>query len=291
MKKLLIVGTGGLAREFTNWCSEKFEVIGYFSINKDEHAKFKLPGKLFTGELTPKATGAECALIAIGSPEAKKRYFSQLKESGFTFPSFVHSSSTVSKSAEVGEGTVIAPQCVIGPNTKLGQAIYVNFQVGIGHDAQIGDFVQINPGAQIGGLVTVGNSGTDRIRLDHTRKTLCRKQRDSRIRIILFRKSSRECNCHWKSRKTHESVRMRVRTSTAEISTAVLKKPFLFLHTSPHTRIRICPLDPKTKFLSLVPTPGEIAPQYQTTVISSDDVAATAALKGSHEQGAPACSS
>jgi hypothetical protein len=51
------------------------------------------------------------------------------------------------------------------------------------------------------------------------------------------------------------------------------------------------PLDPKTKFLSLVPTPGEIAPQYQTTVISSDDVAAIAALKGSHEQGAPACSS
>jgi hypothetical protein len=43
--------------------------------------------------------------------------------------------------------------------------------------------------------------------------------------------------------------------------------------------------------LSLVPTPGEIAPQYQTTVISSDDVAATVALKGSHEQGAPACSS
>ena len=99
---------------------------------------------------------------------------------------------------------------MIGPNTKLGQAVYVNFQVGIGHDAQIGDFVQINPGAQIGGLVTVGNSGTDRIRLDNTRKTLCRKQRDSRIRIILFRKSSRECNCHWKSRKTHESVRMRV---------------------------------------------------------------------------------
>jgi sugar O-acyltransferase (sialic acid O-acetyltransferase NeuD family) len=158
MKKLLIVGTGGLARELTNWCAEKFEIIGYFSISKDEHAKFKLPGKLFTGELTPKATGAECALIAIGSPEAKKRYFSQLKESGFTFPSFVHSSSTVSKSAEVGEGTVIAPQCVIGPNTKLGQAVYVNFQVGIGHDAQIGDFVQINPGAQIGGLVTVGNS-------------------------------------------------------------------------------------------------------------------------------------
>jgi hypothetical protein len=50
-------------------------------------------------------------------------------------------------------------------------------------------------------------------------------------------------------------------------------------------------LDPKTKFLSLVPTPGEIAPQYQTTVISSDDVAATAGLKGSHEQEAPTCSS
>jgi arylsulfatase A-like enzyme len=44
------------------------------------------------------------------------------------------------------------------------------------------------------------------------------------------------------------------------------------------------------------PIPGpdsrrDRAPIYQTTVISSDDVAATAALKGSHEQGAPACSS
>ena len=230
MKRLLIVGTGGLARELTNWCSEKFEVIGYVSINKGEHAKFKLPGKLFTGKLTPKATGAECALIAIGSPEAKKQYFSQLKESGFTFPSFVHSSSTVSMSAEVGEGTVIAPQCVIGPNTKLGQAVYVNFQVGIGHDAEIGDFVQINPGAQIGGFVTVGNSGTDRIRLDNTRNALGRKQRDSRSRIIVFRKSSRECNCHWKSRKTHESVRMRVLHVYSGNLYGRLEKPFLFLH-------------------------------------------------------------
>ncbi|HKC01120.1 MAG TPA: NAD(P)-binding domain-containing protein [Terriglobales bacterium] len=49
-----------------------------------------------------------------------------------------------------------------------------------------------------------------------------------------------------------------------------------------------CSLDPKTKFLSLVPNSRRDRPQYQTTVISSDDVAATAALKGSHEQGAPA---
>ena len=63
-----------------------------------------------------------------------------------------------------------------------------------------------------------------------------------------------------------------------------MKRLTLFLSLGPENQIPI-------PFLSLVPTPGEIAPQYQTTVISSDDVAATAALKGSHEQGAPACSS
>jgi len=38
-------------------------------------------------------------------------------------------------------------------------------------------------------------------------------------------------------------------------------------------------------------TPGEIAPECQTTVVRSDDVAATVVLKGPHEHGAPAGSS
>ena len=29
MEKLIVVGTGGLARELTEWCQPYFEIVGY----------------------------------------------------------------------------------------------------------------------------------------------------------------------------------------------------------------------------------------------------------------------
>jgi sugar O-acyltransferase (sialic acid O-acetyltransferase NeuD family) len=157
MKKLLIVGTGGLARELTEWVSEVFEVVGFFSTNREEHGKFSLPGILFSEDLSPRSTGAEYALIAIGLSRAKEKYFDQLKKAGFKFPKFLHSSSLIAKTAVIDDGVIVSPNCTIGSNVRLGVSTFVNFNCGIGHDAQIGRFVQINPGVQIGGFAKVGD--------------------------------------------------------------------------------------------------------------------------------------
>ena len=156
MNDIIIVGTGGLAREFTSWCSGHFSIIGYSSTNAKEHSVFALPGSYFNNDVTPQSVGTDLAVIAIGNPFVKAKLFDILSKVGFRFPFFVHPSSVVAKSAHLNEGVIISPNCVISPNVTLNRLSYVNICCSIAHDAAIGDFTQINPGARIGGFSIIG---------------------------------------------------------------------------------------------------------------------------------------
>jgi sugar O-acyltransferase (sialic acid O-acetyltransferase NeuD family) len=158
MEKILIVGTGGLAREFSSWCSDYFQIVGYWSEKATEHAEFNLPGILHTGDVTPDAAGTDIVFLAIGAPSVKAKFYKQFSNLGFKFPSFIHPSSTVSDNANIGDGVIISPNCVVSPKVTLNRLVYVNFSCGIGHDAVVGNYVQINPGSQLGGFSKIGDS-------------------------------------------------------------------------------------------------------------------------------------
>lgn len=159
-RNIIVVGTGGLAREFTSYFSqycESISFVGFSSTNQDEHKAFSLPGTLFTGDITPELVGTNEVVIAIGSPAIKKRLQEKLKSNGFCFPSFVHPKSVVSDLATIGEGVVISPNCTISPSVELRSFSYLNFGVGVGHDTIVGQFCQINPGSQLGGSCCIGD--------------------------------------------------------------------------------------------------------------------------------------
>lgn len=160
MNNILVIGTGGLAREFTSYFSEfseRLSIIGYSSSNYDEHHKFGLPGKFFKGDITPELVGTYDAVIAIGNPFIKKKIAAELRSLGFRFPSFIHPTSTVSKRTTLCEGTIISPNCMVSPNVVINSFSYLNFGVGVGHDTIIGEFCQINPGCQLGGSSVIGD--------------------------------------------------------------------------------------------------------------------------------------
>ena len=158
MEKILIVGTGGLAREFSSWCSDYFQIVGYSSENITEHAEFNLPGIVHSGDVTPDEAGTDIVFVAIGTPSLKAKVYKQFSNLGFKFPSYIHPSSTVSDKANIGDGVIISPNCVVSPNVTLNRLVYVNFSCGIGHDTVVGNYVQINPGSQLGGFSKIGNS-------------------------------------------------------------------------------------------------------------------------------------
>lgn len=156
MQNILIIGTGGLAREFTSWGSHCFHIVGYFSTNLTQHFEFNLPGVLYNDDITPDSVGTDLAVLAIGLPLAKLRIYDKFSKFGFKFPSFIHPSSIVSDLANINEGVIISPNCVVSPNVTLKRLAYINFSCGIGHDAIVGDFSQINPGVQLGGFSRIG---------------------------------------------------------------------------------------------------------------------------------------
>jgi sugar O-acyltransferase (sialic acid O-acetyltransferase NeuD family) len=157
MDSIIIVGTSGLARELTEWISDKFNVVGFCGINDVDYRKFNYPGSFSGNDMTPKQVGTDMVMMAIGQPEIKNRLHKQLIEQGFQFPKFCHPNSVVARSAKLSPGAIVAPGCVVGPNVELGVCSYINFCVGVGHEAKIGDFCQINPGAQIGGGAHIGD--------------------------------------------------------------------------------------------------------------------------------------
>jgi len=155
-KKIIIIGTGGLAREFTDFFADQTDIVGYSSKDQQQYLDYKLPGKFFSGEITPELVGTNLAAIAIGIPQIKLNLYNKLLAAGFYFPSFIHSSAIVAKSAIIKEGVIISPQCVISADVVLNKMSYINCHSAIGHDAIIGSFVQMN-GGQIGGFTQIGD--------------------------------------------------------------------------------------------------------------------------------------
>ncbi len=157
MDKFLVVGTGGLAREFTEFFKDQIDIVGYISDDIKEYQSCGLPGVFYSDPITPDIVGTNKCVIAIGSPSIRQKFSRKLKASGFQFPSIIHTTSVVSYEV-LSEGVVVSPLCTIGPNVNIGKFVYLNFMVGIGHDCCISDYTQINPGAQVGGFSEIGKS-------------------------------------------------------------------------------------------------------------------------------------
>ncbi|NLL28213.1 MAG: UDP-3-O-(3-hydroxymyristoyl)glucosamine N-acyltransferase [Bacteroidales bacterium] len=67
------------------------------------------------------------------------------------FKPFIPSSSCISPSAEIGEGTIIEPLVFVGHNVKIGKNCIIMANTTIHADTIIGDNVIINSGSVIGG--------------------------------------------------------------------------------------------------------------------------------------------
>ena len=92
-------------------------------------------------------------IIAIGDNAIRKRIVSQNQ---FKYLKSFHSSSTISNTALIGEGTVIMPQVVINAEAKVGKHCILNSRSVIEHDCVLEDYVHISPNASLAGNVTVG---------------------------------------------------------------------------------------------------------------------------------------
>lgn len=87
----------------------------------------------------------------------RQKIYEKFEQKGFTFPTLIHPSAIVAKSAIINKGAQILAGVVIQPEACIEANVIVNTGAIIEHDCRIGAHSHIAPGAVLGGGVTVGS--------------------------------------------------------------------------------------------------------------------------------------
>jgi sugar O-acyltransferase (sialic acid O-acetyltransferase NeuD family) len=157
LNPLVIIGTSGHAISIANVAKSAGFTIKYF-VDKSKKGK-ELLGYSVIGDLAElQHIDKFNFAIGVGDNPSRERIFKELKAEfdSMYFPPLIHQSAVVSFFAEVGDGTVVMPNAVIGPNSKIGMFCLINTQSSLDHDCVMSDFSSLAPAAITGGGVMLG---------------------------------------------------------------------------------------------------------------------------------------
>jgi len=159
-----IIGASGFGREIESWISlsnnfkNRFLIKGYLDDNiyaLDSYpSRYKVLGKIDDFQFQK---NKDFVLLAIADPTIKESIVGRLKNK-VNFLSFIFSNVIIGKNVTIGEGTIIAPNCVLSTNINIGPYVTINLGTHIGHDSTISDFSSIMANVDISGSVKIGES-------------------------------------------------------------------------------------------------------------------------------------
>lgn len=160
MSSLAILGAGGHGRVVADAaeCAGEWRDIVFFDkawpqqnqngpwpIIGDETAFFK------------RANQFDQVLIAIGDNSIRLERLRQVPATA-TLATLVHPYATISRHADLGEGSVVFAGAVVNVGARVGRGSIINTGATVDHDCVLDDGVHISPGANLGGGVQVGRT-------------------------------------------------------------------------------------------------------------------------------------
>lgn len=164
MKKLIIIGAGGLGRETAQYINDinqikyEYELLGYID---DDISKLGLVYNNLEviGNTNMLSELNDIYLFcAVANPVVKKNIAQKIKKYGNKTINIIHPKAYVSPYINFGENVLVAPMCVLNTNITIGNYVHINPQCGIGHDAIIEDYTTLYWNVNISGFVHVGEA-------------------------------------------------------------------------------------------------------------------------------------
>ncbi len=166
MKPLVIVGSGGFAREVLdvveaiNAVEERWRFLGFLDDHKSEDALVTSRGAAILGP-SQLLTELDCEyVIAIADPAARERIDALATGAGREAATLVHPGATVGSVNSISPGLVATAGSCVTTNVQIGRHVHLNLGSTVGHDVVLGPYVTINPGAHISGNVTLEDGVT-----------------------------------------------------------------------------------------------------------------------------------
>mgnify|MGYP000861597602 CR=1 FL=1 len=165
MKTLGIIGAGDLGQQIADYAinDNHYDGVVFFDDYYDNNTKnkIKVVGKLVDIEKAFNDKVFDELIIGIGYKhlEFKKKIYEQFKDK-ITFGKIIHSSSIISKSANIEEGCVIYPGCIIDINSVIKANTIINIGCTISHDSEVGKHCFLSPRVAIAGFVKINDECT-----------------------------------------------------------------------------------------------------------------------------------
>ena len=166
MKKIIIIGASGLAKEVAfligdiNRTKREWEIVGFIDSDEKKKGK-KLNGLPILGddEWLLKQRKPISLAFGIGNPNQIKKLSKFYKNhSFFEFPNLIHPNVIGDwENISLGDGNIICAGNILTTSITIGSFNYINLCCTVGHDCIIGNFNLINPSVNLSGGIRIGN--------------------------------------------------------------------------------------------------------------------------------------
>lgn len=162
-KPLVLIGTGGMARE-VRWIIEelnkqenKWNILGWVSQDPQGEVVAGLP-VLGNDDWLLAYNEPIDVVLSVGDGHLRENIFKLLEQNpNISFPAVIAPSAEVSPYVQLGKGSIIMNKSLLTVDIKTGDFFLCNYGATIGHDCVMGEYVSINPGAHISGNVKIGD--------------------------------------------------------------------------------------------------------------------------------------
>ena len=156
MKKLIIIGAGGLGR----MTLEAALSLGYICAFVDDDTTLNdvcNTEVLGTIDKLPRYVGMfKYAICAIADNELREKYNQYASSLGFKIPNIIHPSAYVSPYVKIGYGNILFNNVCVQNSTKLGNGVVITANSEVHHDCEIGDYSFIYSCSAIHNSVKIG---------------------------------------------------------------------------------------------------------------------------------------
>lgn len=163
MSGLVIVGTGGFAREAHEALEARGEAARFLGFLDDApNAPRQVHDAPVLGSTAWATNHREVdVVVAIGKPAVRRRVVQRLVEQGVTrFGRIIDPRANIGRRVSVGEGSIVLAGASVTTDARIGRHVVVNPLATIAHDCTLDDFVLVAPGAKVSGNVRVA-TGAD----------------------------------------------------------------------------------------------------------------------------------
>ena len=164
LKKLIIIGAGGLGREVAwlveriNHQSPTWNLLGFVDDNPNLHHTIVNGHPVLGGCEMLAAYPDVYAVCAVGAPKVRRKIIEKIKtiSPSRKFATLLDPTVEKSDTVTIGEGSIVCAHSILTVNIHVGDHVIVNLDCKIGHDAVVDGFATVHPSVNISGDVHVG---------------------------------------------------------------------------------------------------------------------------------------